>query len=369
MNSIYRIFLGLCAAALLAVVIMLLMGYRAEVGPFAILFAASFAMSVRVLPSLKGYSFTIWILVGVTTAMFYPQYIVEIYRFQTKNLIIPLMQIIMFGMGTTMSLKNFIDVLKMPYAVLAGIIAQFSIMPLVGFTLALIATNTFGVSKEIAAGIILIGCSPCGLASDVMNFIAGNNLALSITLTASATIIAPVVTPLLMKLLAGTMVPIDFFQMMFTIIKIIIIPLTFGLTFHHFAYGKVKWLDRSLPKLSMAGIAVIIVVITANGREGLMLVGPLLIAMAIIHNGFGYILGYWLCRLVFRLDKRSCRTIAIDVGLQNGGLASGIALQMGKIDTMGLFSAIFGAWMNISGSSLANWWHRRPVKETVTVKN
>jgi bile acid:Na+ symporter, BASS family len=363
MKSFYRLCTVINILSALAIVAMLVTGYRSEIGPFAILFVIALALSFRGMPATKGYSFTVWIMVGVTIAMFYPQYIVKIHGFETKNLIIPLMQIIMFGMGTTQSIQNFIDVFKMPYAVLAGIIAQFSIMPLVGFTLAIIAMNYFNVSKEIAAGIILIGCSPCGLASDVMNYIARNNLALSITLTSSATIIAPVVTPLLMKLFAGTMVPIAFVPMMLTIIKIIILPVIAGLTFHHLAHGKAKWLDRSLPVLSMIGIATIITVITAAGREGLMKVGVLLVFAAIIHNGLGYFFGYWLCRLVFRLDRRSCRTVAIEVGLQNGGLASGIALEMGKIETMGLFSAVFGPWMNVSGSSLANWWRGHPLDE------
>ncbi len=231
-------------------------------------------------------------------------------------------------------------------------------MPFVGLTLA----KTFNFPNEIAAGLVLIGSVPCGLASNVMNYIAGSNLALSITLTAVATVIAPIMTPFLMKQLASQFVDISFISMMLDVFKIVIIPIVAGLAFHYAFYGRVKWLDRSMPIVSMVGIAYIITIITAAGRDSLLNIGYLIVIAAMLHNGLGYVFGYWGSRL-FRLDERSCRTVAIEVGLQNGGLASGIALNMGKIATMGLAPTVFGTWMNISGSALANWWRSRPVKD------
>lgn len=268
----------------------------------------------------------------------------------------------MFGMGTAMSFNDFVGVLKMPKAVGIGLICQFSIMPVVGFVIA----NAFQFPPEIAAGIILIGASPSGLASNVMSFIAKANLALSITLTACATMLAPIFTPVLMEFLAGAFIPIEFWEMMWSIIKIVILPVIGGLLFNHFFHGKFEWLDQAMPTLSMGGIAFIITIITAAGHESLMTIGLALLAAAIIHNLTGYFLGYWACRL-FRMPEEDCRTIALEVGMQNAGLASGIALEMGKIATIGLAPALFGPWMNISGSSLATWW-REKKSESSTVK-
>lgn len=355
---LYRVFLGGCILSALAVPVMLVLGFRAEVGLPAILFFLTSAVGVRGIPALKGFTFTILIFAGLTAAMFYPMYFVELGGFQLKRLIIPLMQIIMFGMGTALSLNDFIGVVKMPKGVFVGLLCQFSIMPLVGFSLA----TLFHFPPEISAGVVLIGSTPCGLASNVMNYIAGSNLALSVTLTAVSTIIAPIMTPFMMKVLAGQMVPIDFFDMMLAIIKIVIVPIIFGLIFNKVAHGRAKWLDRTMPIVSMAGIIYIVPIAAAAGRDNLLTVGFALIFAGILHNTLGYIFGYWGAR-VFRMDEKSCRTIAIEVGLQNGGLAQGISLEMGKIGTMGLASIVFGTWMNISGSSLANWWRGRPVRD------
>jgi bile acid:Na+ symporter, BASS family len=362
-NKIYTLTLGIALACLAAVLIMLAMGYRSEVGPVLILFFLLLAIGVRKFPAIRGFSYTISIFAAVTVAMFYPAYFVEVNGFQLKTLIVPLLQIIMFGMGTAMSLNDFAGVIKMPKAVLVGLICQFSIMPGIGFTLA----NVFDFPPEIAAGIILIGSAPSGLASNVMSFLANANLALSVTITAIATLLAPLMTPLLMKLLAGEFVAVDVWAMMWDIIKMVIIPIGAGLLFNKLLSGKAKWLDDAMPLVSMIGIAFIITIITAAGRDSLLSIGLVLILVAFIHNTCGYFLGYWFSRLV-GLDERSCRTVAIEVGMQNGGLASAIALQMGKVATVGLAPAIFGPLMNITGSSLATWWRGKPIRDEVEEK-
>ncbi|MES1218731.1 MAG: bile acid:sodium symporter family protein, partial [Bacteroidota bacterium] len=212
---------------------------------------------------------------------------------------------------------------------------------------------------EIAAGIILIGCSPNGMASNVISYLAKANLALSVTITAISTMLAPFMTPFLMKLYAGAFIQINVLDMMWDIIKMVIIPITAGLLFNKFLSGKAKWLDRSMPLVSMFGIAFIIVIITTAGRESLLTIGPALILIVLLHNLSGYTLGYWSGRL-FKMSERDCRTIAIEVGMQNGGLASGLAKGMGKIATVGLAPAIFGPLMNVTGSILASYWHRKP---------
>lgn len=309
------------------------------------------ALAFRKHELLKGYAFTISIFAAVTLAMYYPQYFISIGDFKLKSLIIPLMQIIMFGMGTGLSLKDFARVMQMPKGVVAGVLCHYIIMPLVAFTITLI----FSFPPEISAGIILIGSCPNGLASNVMTYLARANLALSVTLTAISTLIAPFVTPLFMQLLAGQYVEVDFWKMVLEIVKIVILPIGAGLIFNHFLHGKFKILDEIMPILSMLGIALIIVVITSAGRNELLVVGPLLILAVTMHNLSGYFLGYWSSRLL-RMPEKDCRTIALEVGLQNGGLASSLALAMGKLATVGLASAVFAPVMNITGSTLALWW-------------
>jgi bile acid:Na+ symporter, BASS family len=297
------------------------------------------------------------IFAAVSAAMYYPQYFIQVGNFKLSGLIIPLMQIIMFGMGTTLSLKDFARVMQMPKGVVVGVVCQYTIMPITGWAL----TKVFTFPPEVAAGVILIGSCPSGLASNVMSYLARANVALSVTLTALATLIAPLMTPFLMDLLAGQYVAINFWGMVVDITKIIIVPVGGGLIFNYFLHGKFKVLDDIMPVLSMAGIGLIIVVITSAGRDSLLVVGPLLILCCFLHNTIGYFLGYWSSRALGMVE-RDCRTVALEVGLQNAGLGSGLALAMGKLSTVGLAPAIFSPIMNSSGSTLALWWraHTKP---------
>jgi len=333
---------------------MIMTGNIEHAGPVLIAFFLALALGFRGYESLKGFAYTTMIFAAVTMAMYYPFYFQQVGDFKLTRLITPLIQVIMFGMGTSMSTKDFVAVFKTPKGVLIGVVAQFMIMPGMGYILA----TTTNFPPEIAAGIVLIGCSPSGLASNVMAFLAKANLALSLTITSIATLIAPILTPLLMKLLAGEFIEIDMLGMMWDIAKMIIIPIGAGLIFNKLLSGKAEWLDDAMPIVSMAGIALIIVVITAAGRDSLLKIGGLLILVVLIHNLFGYILGYWFARL-FKMPERDARTIAIEVGMQNGGLASGIANSLGKIATMGLAPAVFGPLMNITGSILASYWHKK----------
>jgi bile acid:Na+ symporter, BASS family len=335
--------------------------YRQQAVPSSIFLIASLALlaiSFQGFEKLRGFSYTFWILTAVTFSLYYPEYFTGVGDFSYKLLIVPLLQLIMFGVGTTMGYKDFGAIFRTPKAVMVGLTCQFTIMPLVGFAIA----NTFNFPPEIAAGVILIGCVPSGLASNVMSYIANANVALSITVTALATLLSPLMTPMLMKLLAGQFVSVNFLDMMWEIIKIVILPICAGLLYNYFLGGRFQWLDKAMPVVSMVSIALIITIITAAGRESLLAVGPLLVLAVLIHNLTGFLLGYTASK-IFRLDEKSCRTIAIEVGLQNGGLASGLALQMGKVATVGLAPAIFGPLMNITGSSLATWWRSKPTKD------
>lgn len=353
---IHKTLLLLAAISFACAMLLAITGNITVAGPAFILFFILLAIGMRGYDTVKGFSYTVMIFAAVTTALYYPHYFVEINGFTLAALITPLIQIIMFGMGTSMSVKDFVGVAKMPKGVIIGIVTQFTIMPFLGFTLASL-TN---FPPEIAAGIILIGCAPSGMASNVICYLAKGNLALSITVTSIGTLMAPLMTPLLMGWLGGSFIEINVLAMMWDIFKMVIVPIGLGLLVNRLLSKNSAIMDRVMPLVSMAGIAFIIVIITAAGRDSLLTIGPLLVLVVLIHNLSGYTLGYWTARLC-GLNERDCRTIAIEVGMQNGGLASGIAKEMGKIATVGLAPAVFGPLMNITGSILASWWHRKPV--------
>ncbi|WP_431209851.1 bile acid:sodium symporter family protein [Puia sp. P3] len=229
---------------------------------------------------LKGFSFTVIIFAAVSLAMYYPQYFIKVGDFKLSRLILPLLQVIMFGMGTELSLKEFRDVLRMPKGIFIGVVCHYTIMPLVSFSL----IHAFSFPPEIAAGVVLVGCCPSGLASNVMSFLARANLALSVSVTTVSTLVAPFLTPLLMRLLAGQLVEVHFWAMVWDITQIVILPIVAGLLFNYLLKGRIGWLDRAMPLVSMTGIAAIIVVITAAGRDSLLEVGLLLIAATLLQN-------------------------------------------------------------------------------------
>jgi bile acid:Na+ symporter, BASS family len=421
--NIYRILSGIALIVMIAIVVLILTGHLSITGPLFIVFFITLAISARGFAATRGLSYTIWIFAAVAAAMFYPQYLVSIGSFKLSLLVVPLLQIIMFGMGSQMSFDDFVGIIKMPKGVIIGVISHYIIMPLVGFTIA----HLFKFPPEIAAGIILIGCVPSGLASNVMSLLAKANIALAVTVGAISTLLSPFITPSLMKWLGGQYIEVNFLNMMLDILNMIILPIVAGFIFNLFVkkgtslrskiiqlvsyviiilltslvFAQAKnanitstsfyflksfclffflpmavglfiarvlksdktLMGKILSFISMFGIAAIVTVITASGRNSLLQVGSLLLVTSLLHNLTGYSLGYLLSWLA-RMPERDRRTIAFEVGMQNGGLASGLALQMGKVATVGLAPAIFGPLMNITGSILANWWKGRiPEKE------
>ena len=389
--------------------------------PALVALTVALAISLRFTKHFRGYQFTAWIIAAVTAAMIYPAAFTNwgAVNLRDKWIILVVVQAVMFGMGTQMSLKDFTGVAKSPRGVFIGILCHFTVMPLVGLAL----VKIFHFQAEIAAGVILIGSCSSGLASNVMAYIAKSNLALSVTVTAVTTMIAPVMTPFWMKLLADQYVPVSYFGMMMEIVKIVLVPIgaallhdylkhapergrkivfslaiagaawlaflayggwailqarvadgalpifgiagfllsafVIGVVYHGLTRG-VPQLDRWMPVASMFGIVYFTLVTTAAGRDNLLAVGGWLFLAAALHNTAGYFFGYWFSRAA-GLDKNSARSIAFEVGLQNGGMASGLAGAMGKLGTVGLAAAIFSPWMNVSGSVLANYWRKRPV--------
>jgi len=421
--SLHKILLGCSLLLFIISLVMILTGNIAKTGPYIIGFFLCLAIGFRGFNAVKSFSYTVWIFTAVSVAMFYPQFLTSWGTFKLSILIVPLLQIIMFGMGSQMSLNDLKGVIVMPKGVIIGVIIHYMVMPLS----ALAISHIFNFPNEIAAGIILIGCVPSGLASNVMSYIGRANLPLAVTIGACSTLLAPFVTPLLMKLIAGQFIEVSVWNMMLDILNMIILPIVAGFIFNMFynakeskksiiiqlisyfviivltnmiplfsqhaafsvfALGVAKsmfWffllpmvsgillryllkgdralIEKILSTFSMVGIAIIVTVITAAGRESLLTVGALLLITSILHNFTGYAVGYGAAYL-FRMPERDRRTIAFECGMQNGGLASGLAMQMGKIATVGLAPAIFGPLMNITGSILASWWRGRPPKET-----
>src|SRR6187402_3285234 len=239
-TQLHKVLLGLAIVCLLISIVLGFMGKFNLMGALLSIAFFSAAVGFRGFKGQRGYSYPLMIFGAVAIALTYPQYFVEYNGFTFGKLITPLIQIIMFGMGTAIGVEDFIGVAKMPKGVLVGTVGQFVIMPMLGFTLA----HVFQFPPEISAGVVLIGCSPAGLASNVMSYLAKANLALSITVTATTTLLAPFVTPVLMKLLAGALVEIDILKMMWDIIKMIIIPIGAGLIFNKLLSGKAQWLDK-----------------------------------------------------------------------------------------------------------------------------
>lgn len=306
---------------------------------------------------LKDFWYTLSIILLVIIGYNFPETFSTVFGVKLNTFIKPVLQIIMLGMGATMTVEDFAEVFKSPKKVIIGVVCHFIIMP----SLAYFLSKIFNFPVEIAAGIILIGCSPSGLASNVMALISKANVALSVTITTTATLLAPIMTPFLMKFLGGSFIKVDFWEMLWDMTQLVIIPIIIGLISLKLFPNIIKKIVNLLPVLSMLGIAYIILVVTASGATSLKSVGVLLIFVLIIHNILGYFFGYFSAKLL-KLNEADARAIAFEVGMQNAGLASALANEMGKIATVGLASAIFGPVMNITGSMLANFWSKKQAK-------
>lgn len=358
-----RMLIGLSAVSILALTAALALDRADWLGPLLTIGSVSLALASSIGQGiLRQLAFTIWIATGVVVGLTFhtwfikfPPQIPIVHGREMSIVFIPLLQLIMFAMGTTLSVRDFLRVFTMPVGVLIGILCQFTIMPLIGFALA----YSFGLPSEIAAGLVLVGCSPSGLASNVMAFIAKANVAMSVTMTAFSTLLAPLLTPLLMRAFADELVQIDVLNMMWSMTKIVLLPVLTGLIFHHLIYHRINWLQRVMPIVSMVGILMMTVLTVAVGRDKLLQVGPLLMIACVIHSSAGFGLGYFVCRLLGR-DELTCRTIALEVGLQNSGMAAGLAKELQKVATLGLVPIVFGPVMNVIASILANWWRTHP---------
>lgn len=315
---------------------------------------AALAVLARRGERFRGLSFTFVLLATASAAFTFPSAVTAWGGFELKRTIAPFVQIILFGMGMTLTVQDFRRVLEMPRAVCIGTALQFAVMPLAG----LLFARLFGLAPEVAAGLVLIGCCPGGVASNVIAFLARANVPLSVTMTAVSTLLSPLLTPLAMKLLVGATVPIAFWPMFFSIIKMIILPLIAGLLIKHYLPRFAVGLARGVPYLAMLGVCVIVGVTIGLSRDDLLAVGLVLLAAAACHNATGFLLGYYGARFS-GLNTTDARTVALEVGIQNGGMATGIAFNVLHSAQAAMASAAFGPWSALTSSALASWWRRQ----------
>ena len=274
-------------------------------------------------------------------------------------LINPMLGVIMFGMGLALSPKDFRIVLSRPKDILIGCLAQFTVMPLLAFVL----TWAFSLPKELALGVILVGCCPGGTASNVITYLAKGDLALSVGMTATSTLLAPVLTPLLVWLMAGTMVEVDTLGMLLSIVYVVIAPIVCGLLCQRFLPKLTQRVTPYLPAFSSIAIAIVVGIIVSHNADRLLLGGLVVIFVVIAHNLLGLLTGFLIGR-VLRLPNPKCVAVSIEVGMQNSGLASSLAvLHFAAYPLATIPGAVFSVWHNISGALAAKLYRLLPTKE------
>ena len=265
--------------------------------------------------------------------------------------------VIMFAMGITLTIPDFAMVVKRPLPVLLGVVAQYVIMP--GIAVALVFA--FQLPPELAIGVILVGCAPGGTSSNVITYLAKGDVALSVTMTSVSTLLAPIFTPLLTLWLAGTLLPVDAGAMAMSILQMVVIPIVAGLL--------VRWVLRTwigkvlpaLPWVSVLGISYVVVAVVSGSADRIVEAGLLVLVVVILHNGFGYLLGYFAAR-IFKYPERVARTTSVEVGMQNSGLAATLAAAHFN-PVAALPAAVFSVWHNISGGLLALFFRYRTARE------
>ncbi|WP_028130402.1 bile acid:sodium symporter family protein [Selenomonas sp. AE3005] len=266
--------------------------------------------------------------------------------------------IVMFGMGMTLKVEDFQRVLSHPKEVAIGVGAQFVIMPLVALAL----VKLFALPPELAIGVILVGTCPGGTASNVIAYLARGDVALSVSMTMTTTLLAPIVTPALTYFLAGAWIDISFTAMMISIAQMVLAPVILGLLVHHFMADTAQKIMPAMPLVSVICIVLLVGCVVALSASKLAAVGLTMAAIVILHNAFGLALGFTAAKLL-RLDSRKARTVAIEVGMQNSGMAASLAVMYFN-PAAALPGAIFSVWHNVSGSLVANFCVRRDNRES-----
>lgn len=259
-----------------------------------------------------------------------------------------LLGIVMFGMGLTLKLSDFKEVFRRPKDVFAGFVLQYTIMPLVALAL----VKIFRLSPELAVGVILVGCCPGGTSSNVMTYLAKGDVALSVCMTMVSTLFAPILTPLLILWLAGQWISVSFSAIFLSILQVVIFPIVLGLLIHKIFGDKTTKFNKVLPLVSVIAITLIIGAVVGANSKKIMTTGLLVGAVVVLHNLCGYGFGF-LGAKVLGMNTAKRNAVAIEVGMQNSGLAVSLAAAHFS-PVAAIPGAIFSVWHNFSGSIVAN---------------
>ena len=261
-----------------------------------------------------------------------------------------LLGIVMFGMGMTLKVSDFKVVFTKPKAVIIGILSQFVIMPLLAFVL----VHLFNLDPALAVGVILVGSCPGGTSSNVMTYLAKGDVALSVGMTACTTILAPIVTPALVLLLGGEAINVSYVSMLMSIVQVVLVPIILGFIINYFFEKFAQAFAKVLPLISVIAICLIIMAVVAANAAKLMTVGWLIVVVVMLHNLCGYALGYGVGKLL-GLTREQMRTLSIEVGMQNSGLATSLAtMHFATMPLAAVPGTVFSVWHNISGAIYAN---------------
>ncbi|KPN74721.1 bile acid:sodium symporter family protein [Neisseria sp. 74A18] len=294
---------------------------------------------------LVGQTFALWAALFAAIAFIAPD------TFKWVLPYIPvLLGIIMFGMGLTLSPADFKILGEHPGAVFIGVAAQFVIMPLTAYALAV----GFNLPAEIAVGVILVGSCPGGTASNVITYLARGNVALSVAVTSVSTLLAPVLTPAVFYLLANQWLDISAAAMFVSILKIVLLPIILGVVAHTLFKKQTEAAVGVLPLVSVVAIVLIIGAVVGASRAKILESGMLILGVVMLHNAIGYLLGFFTAKL-FKLPYDVQKTLSVEVGMQNSGLGAALAAAY-FTPLAAVPSAIFSVWHNISGSLLASYW-------------
>ncbi|MDO7472222.1 bile acid:sodium symporter family protein [Acinetobacter baumannii] len=299
-------------------------------------------------------TFALWVIIFAALALWQPEFFVWL-----KAYIPWILGIIMLGMGMTMTVDDFKGVLQSPKAVLIGVVAQFVVMP----GLAFILCKLFNLPPEIAVGVILVGCCPGGTASNVITYMAKGNVALSVACTSVSTLLAPVLTPAIFYLLASQWLKIDAASMFISILQVVLLPIVIGLILRTWLKRQVESYIQVMPLVSVIAIVAIVAAIIGGSKVAILQSGLLILAVVILHNGLGYLLGF-AAACFFKLPYADSKAIAVEVGMQNSGLGVALAaVHFAASPITAVPSAIFSLWHNISGPALATYWASKHKQE------
>lgn len=293
--------------------------------------------------------FPLWALLFSLLAFFVPAAFVPL-----KTYIIPLLMVIMFGMGMTLVPSDFKRVFLNPGVIGIGVLLQYLLMPAAAFLISVM----LNLPEMLLVGMVLVGSVPGGTASNVICFLAGADVALSISMTTISTILAVFATPLLTWLYIGETVPVPMSEMMLSILKIVIMPVLVGVLINGWFQKKLQRIEEIFPFISMVAIILIIAAVVALNQERMLTVGAFIVAAIVLHNAVGILSGYWIAQWMGYSQKVS-RTIAIEVGMQNSGLGVALAVKYFSA-AAALPGALFSIWHNLSGSLLAGYWQSQP---------